>query len=577
MRYREFVTELRKNPDQNPKVTVNSEIYQAIDKAGETADTIADIRNLFVTFTSIDKLGINPRSNYHTPLGIYSYPATYIRKYISDGSMRSLPFAGHSKYATIFKAKGNIINLVNISESEVNLYFKKIKLYMKNKSGKDWKTVSDEIDAIIDKSMSNDSYEGVDLWMMPSEPIKYSSFPGARLWYVTREVSSMIASDKPRGTVPANSLAWNNLFRSIGITGCVDAGIGIIHSNEPTQAVFFDIGAVTVIKQVNNRENYLPSKIDRKKYDGENTKARLTGSYNKFRNMDLQAQMKAVLDNTKELRFMPNPSREFIDKVLLKEPHAIRWVRNPSEQLQIATVEKDGTAIDSIIKAGIKPSIAVMKAAVKTTPDSIKYINNPPEEIQMDFFHKSIRSDVKIIKNPTEALQLAAVKRDPKNIYIFLQKKIIPSEAVQLATVNAMFDPEEKEDFAAHLLHWGIPVSQKVKNAAGYDFHAHKAKMKKKQSIPTPPSFEELLKSGVKPAEADMVAYVKIDGSLIKNIANAGIDPPESVQIAAVSDNYQYAMPWIKNPTPKVIEMVKIMKSMGLHMWPGHWTTDDLK
>jgi hypothetical protein len=36
-------------------------------------------------------------------------------------------------------------------------------------------------------------------------------------------------------------------------------------------------------------------------------------------------------------------------------------------------------------------------------------------------------------------------------------------------------------------------------------------------------------------------------------------------------------MPWIKNPTPKVIEMVKIMKSMGLDMWPGHWSTDDLK
>jgi len=577
MRYKEFVTELRKNPEQNPKVTVNSEIYQAIDKAGETADTIADITNLFVTFTSIEKLGINPQSNYDTPLGIYSYPATYIRKYISDRGMKGLPFAGHSEYATIFKAKGNIINLVNISEAEVNLYYKKIKLYMKNKSSKDWKTVSDEIDAIIDKSMSNDSFKGVDLFMMPSEPIKYSSFPGARLWYVTREVSKMIAADKPRGTVPADSLAWNNLFRSIGIAGCVDAGIGIIHSNESTQAVFFDIGAVTVIKQVYNRENYLPSKIDRKKYDGENTKARLAGGYDKFRNMDLQTQMTAVLDNPKELRFMPNPSREFIDKVLLKEPQAIRWVRNPSEQLQIATVKKDGTAIDSIIKAGIKPSIAVMKAAVKTTPRSIKYISNPPEEIQMDFFHSSIQSDINIIKNPTEALQLAAVKRNPGNIWIFHQKKIIPSEAVQLATINAMSDPEEKEYFVDTLSHWGIRTSQKVKNAAGYDFHAYNAKMKKKQSIPKPPSFEELLKSGVKPSDADMVAYVKVDGSLIKNIVNAGIDPPESVQIAAVSDNYQYAMPWIKNPTPKVIEMVKIMKSMGLHMWPGHWTTDDLK
>jgi hypothetical protein len=429
----------------------------------------------------------------------------------------------------------------------------------------------------FNKSMSNDSFKGVDLFMMPSEPIEYNSYPGARLWYVTRGVSEMIASDKPRGTVPSFSLAWNNLFRSIGISGCIDEGIGIIHSAEPTQAVFFDIGAVTVIKQVYNRENYLSSKIDRKKYDGENKKARLARGYDKFRNMDLQAQMTAVLDNPKELRFMPNPSREFIDKVLLKEPQAIRWVRNPSEQLQIATVKKDGNAIESIIQAGIKPSIAVMKAAVNTTPPSIKYINNPPEEIQMDFFHRSIHSNIMLIKNPTEALQLAAVKRDPKNIWIFTQKKIIPSEAVQLATVNAMTDPEEKEDLIDRLLHWGIPVSQKVKNAAGYDFHVYKAKMKKKQSIPKPPSFEELLKSGVKPSEADMIAYVKGDGSLIKNIVNAGIDPPESVQIAAVKDFLSAALPWIKNPSPKVIAMTKIMKPMGLDIWPDHWSTDDLK
>ena len=41
-------------------------------------------KNLFVSFTTVDKLGINPQSHYDTPLGIYSYPAEFIVDNIGD-------------------------------------------------------------------------------------------------------------------------------------------------------------------------------------------------------------------------------------------------------------------------------------------------------------------------------------------------------------------------------------------------------------------------------------------------------------------------------------------------------------
>ena len=87
---------------------------------------------------------------------------------------------------------------------------------------------------------------------------------------------------------------------------------------------------------------------------------------------------------------------------------------------------------------------------------------------------------------------------------------------------------------------------------------------------------EEMLKNGIPPTKEELVAYVKNSGDKIKNIVNAGIIPSEAVQIAAVRDNRPYAMPWIKNPTPKVIALSDKMKSMGLDFWPAQWSTDDL-
>lgn len=52
-------------------------------------------------FSDVNKLGINPKSGYSTPLGIYSYPITkqLYRLFIAG----KLPFAQGRKYIIVFK------------------------------------------------------------------------------------------------------------------------------------------------------------------------------------------------------------------------------------------------------------------------------------------------------------------------------------------------------------------------------------------------------------------------------------------------------------------------------------------
>jgi len=75
--------------------------FQMLEKLAEGSD---DMRpTAFLHFSDINKLGINPRSNYDTPLGIYAYPNTaYIRNLFRRGK---LPFAQNRKYIVTFKVK----------------------------------------------------------------------------------------------------------------------------------------------------------------------------------------------------------------------------------------------------------------------------------------------------------------------------------------------------------------------------------------------------------------------------------------------------------------------------------------
>lgn len=235
MRAIEFITEARRNPEQNPKVSP----YERVVARAQTAPN-----NTFVSLTAINKLGINPGSKYNTPVGIYSYPAEYVIR-TAPGTMKDLPFAGDQPFVNVFNAQGNIVNVSNMTAAEYQAWANKASdifanLY-KKRTGPEtpeekWKFGAD----IADKIVQNAPYKA-----------KFGT-SGGKFWYITMAFADWIVHQKLLNTssVP---VAWNSLFRLLGIDGCVDNGDGIIHTAERNQAVFFHSGAITNVERVDNK------------------------------------------------------------------------------------------------------------------------------------------------------------------------------------------------------------------------------------------------------------------------------------------------------------------------------------
>ena len=151
--------------------------------------------NLVVTFTAIDKVGINPKSIYDTPLGIYFYPLDYVIEKKMD-----VEFAGNQPYINVceFTRPDKILHMTD----DVN-----------NQKGLELLNVfpQEEVDVAIESLENNYELRS-----------NYS-----KLWLVTREMAEK------------KSILWNANLRKCGIDGFLDHGTGTIHRNEPTQGVVF--------------------------------------------------------------------------------------------------------------------------------------------------------------------------------------------------------------------------------------------------------------------------------------------------------------------------------------------------
>lgn len=383
--FKEYVLEARKNPELNPKVSINQEIITALKNS---KDIIAEVNNLFCSFTEIEKLGINPQSQYDTPIGIYSYPAQYIVRHIGEkSSMANLPFAGEpekSPYVNIFKVSGNIINLSK--HLNYDPYYKKIIEYLIKKINISEMQADEIVGNIIDRS-KRDS--------------KFSDYSGGKFWYVTMEVSEFIAKKKNQ-KVP---VAWNSLFRAIGIDGFIDPGIGIIHNLEPTQAVFFSKEIIKDNKRVYN------------KFSPENIKSSIEqGKENLQKKKELSKMSKDELTkyiekNPSYIQYIKNPSEELQYSVIEKNIFGILYIKNPSEDMQIKGIEDFSSNIQFIKN----PTLKVQLIAIEDDPFNIRYIKNPTEDIQIKAMKKN-PSVFNLIENPTDKVKKLAKSKEANKI-----------------------------------------------------------------------------------------------------------------------------------------------------------------
>jgi hypothetical protein len=276
MRFKEIISEKRRNAPQNAKV---SAVEQLRKYAGD--------KEVFVSFTDDvgnathakgltvgadsrhqsgvrskggmhnlrgSKLGINPKSKFNTPLGIYGYPIDYVLE--KEGRME---FAANRPYIQVFRVVSKFLDLGAYTKADLSADIAKLKQGY---------GISDKFAA--------------DAW----HNAKFKT-PGGTIWNITRELAIQKASrdlevwdeepnpndfddneefedaygawqqaqDNQKDVDEATPLKWSVIMRQLGYGAAVDYnGEGIIHENEKTQGVFFSIKAIKTLETINNTD-----------------------------------------------------------------------------------------------------------------------------------------------------------------------------------------------------------------------------------------------------------------------------------------------------------------------------------
>lgn len=249
----------RRNPELNKKISIIDQL-----------SPYKDDPSYFISFTDINKIGLNPSTTYDTPLGIYTYP---LKEIWNDFVNNEIPFAGDRTYVQLLCISTSKILDETYSESSYRKDMMKIKkLYMsENYEFKNNNNISP-------KDKKHSFAEFID----EAEGDAFSDKPISLLWNVTRLLSKLLIP--PSSNKVKEITTWNRILRMLGYNCALDRnGLGFIHRNEPIQAVFFTLTSVEHIATFLNKKY---SSIHPKKA-GEIKNSKLFGMFDSSQDLDV--------------------------------------------------------------------------------------------------------------------------------------------------------------------------------------------------------------------------------------------------------------------------------------------------
>lgn len=232
------IIEARTKPGMNPKVSSYEQLLK-----------YKDDPNIYISFTHINKIGVNPSSTYKTPNGIYTFPlAVTWKMYDVDKNkdFSGYPFvndSGARPYIQIL-SRNNFGQTLNFDE------------YTKEDLHRDIKKLRRIYDPAQVDELFNHS---IDTARVQS--------PGGHIWSVTYNLTK-------------NANRWSELFRKLGYGLIVDYNHSIIHPSEPCQAVFLTKNAFNHLGTAYNTRHHLstgkqaPLALDRIQQNFRDTKER---------------------------------------------------------------------------------------------------------------------------------------------------------------------------------------------------------------------------------------------------------------------------------------------------------------
>jgi len=197
------LSEIRSHPDQNPKL-------KTIDVIKQNEKIYGD--KLFVHFSRIDKLGINPNYGWEfTPAGLY---ARSVEEALHD--LQSNYFYDQYKFATLltFSSSAKILNLSSTNQNTLNNLMRLAYDFYKKKTNITDKNAKPFLDMNVRETWHKIAGIFMDLW------------------------------DKDQ----RSPFYWNAIVRKLGYNVLMDND-GIIHEDHTTQVVFLTPDSYKVITQ----------------------------------------------------------------------------------------------------------------------------------------------------------------------------------------------------------------------------------------------------------------------------------------------------------------------------------------
>jgi hypothetical protein len=235
-----MIIEARKNPGKNPKLDGHSAAIEYL----QSNDIYNNIEDYAVSMTNMPKIGINPGSEYSTPLGIFYYPALYYLK--KKSSENVLPFQDEAKYIQIIKLTGKILYISKVNYDEYGSLIKK--LY----------SISGELALQFSIDPRDLDKNIADFITNASRSSNVGTY-GGYFWYILWRLSEYLSGGSlsirysSYGKIARRSaVVWNKLIRMLGYDIVQDDGDGIIHMNEPEQGVVVNPSGVMWISTFKN-------------------------------------------------------------------------------------------------------------------------------------------------------------------------------------------------------------------------------------------------------------------------------------------------------------------------------------
>ena len=227
----------------NEEFLINKQTFRSPLPALEhIAKTHEQPQNIVVTFTTVDKIGINPQSLYKTPIGIYFYPLDYVIE-----NKMNVPFAGDAPFINVCQLT-RPHKILHMHNKEPQKGMEKLAFVPKE--------ILNSID-ISDNRLRSDYSQ---LWLTTMELSKLPNILQKKTneVFLFKKIKSAISQFVPADVYesPKNRnspVLWNRYLRDADIDGFVDHGTGTIHPQEPTQGVVLLANAIKRIHVIPNQ------------------------------------------------------------------------------------------------------------------------------------------------------------------------------------------------------------------------------------------------------------------------------------------------------------------------------------